>query len=305
MSYLQSGKVLAAVVGMTTISAVVAIFALEPWRSFCLVAAAVLFGIFLTLQVYWARKVEARRRQDQRKLLEHTQILGSLKNVPGSVAKTRESQRFQEEQIEALRGQLEAVLSQTGIAAIEEDKQYNYFSPKRIQALKIGSKPNAHIAGRAAALEERQAGSDSNQRAVLEPRVEISRTVGAVASKLLLQALTQVCEVDEIRSPADLGNLSGEVSYLVLEERALTTGRWFGALSSQGTDTFYDLYKAILALRRASSVIVVVVANAPATHMTGSLRGVADLVITEKDGVVTSAAEELSPVLQAVREYVK
>ncbi|PAT13592.1 hypothetical protein CKJ83_01795 [Corynebacterium hadale] len=120
-----------------------------------------------------------------------------------------------------------------------------------------------------------------------------------------MQSLGEVCEVHKIASPAALSPFPEEASYLILEEHALTEGRWFGALSAQGTSMFHELHQAIIELKRTGSVVVVVVANAPATHMTGSLRSSADLVITNRENEVATAAEEISPVLRAVREYLK
>lgn len=305
MKRLESGR---SITGLTAIAAILFIAAVlthNLFRAGLLVTAILVSALILVLSVSWARRVEAQRRQDYRHVASMAKDLSLLRNMSGSIAKSRESQRFQEEQLTRVSSMLEELaLDGAGVNDRAPSPQ-SYFSPRRIPASKPVEKPSSHVAGRQAALQNTSEGSKEKLHDLLYPSGEIARVVAVLGSSALRGVLSDFCCVREINDAVDLQKEGKDVSCLVIEERFLTQGRWFGSLSAQGTHVFRELYAQILRLKKQEDVVVVVVANAPASHMTSVLRDAADTVLPKQLGEDSVGAEMSNPVISAIDGYTR
>jgi len=257
----------------------------------------------LVLSVSWARRVEAQRRQDYRNVMSVAKELSLLRNMSGSIAKSRESQRFQEEQLTQINSAVEEWRDGETGSGGRSSEPLSYFSPRRISASKPVEKPNSHVAGRQAALQDTGEGSKEKLRELLYPASEVSRVVAVLGSSELREILSDFCSVRKIDSAVDLAKAGNDISYLVIEEASLTSGRWFGSLSAQGTHLFQELHSQIMKAQRNGNVVTAVVANAPASHMTSVLRDAADVVLSKKSRKDSRSAEMANPVIKAIDAY--
>lgn len=305
MKSLESGRSLATLVMIVALLLIAAVLTSDLARAVLLIAAVLIGALVLVLSVSWARRVEAQRRQDYRNLMAVANDLSLLRNMSGSIAKSRESQHFQEGQLTRLGSAVEA-LSQGGTdVGGRMPEPLSYFAPSRISASKPVKKPNAHLAGRQAALQDTGAGSHEKLRELLYPASEMTRVVAVLGSSELLNSLSDFCSIQKIDSPVDLAMAGNDISCLIIEEAFLTRGRWFGSLSAQGTHLFQELHSQILKAQRQGDVLTAVVANAPSSHMTSVLRDTADVVLPKSSNQDSQGAEIANPVIKAIDAYAR
>ena len=111
MKRLESGKSLATLAMLAAVLLIAAVLSSNLVRAGLLILAVVVAALILILSVSWARRVEAQRRQDYRNVMSVAKELSLLRNMSGSIAKSRESQRFQEEQLTQINSAVEEWLS--------------------------------------------------------------------------------------------------------------------------------------------------------------------------------------------------
>lgn len=136
-------------------------------------------------------------------------------------------------------------------------------------------------------------------RPIEQPR----RGVAVIASTALVEQLERDYAVSRLHPGTELAELDhAEPTALVIEERALEAGVWFGALRATGAALFAEL-QAVLSWAQAQQVTVYVLPDSVARPFSGALRRQASQLV--RSGATAPAVDPdvRLPLLEALVGY--
>lgn len=179
------------------------------------------------------------------------------------------------------------------------------FAPETITASSILDRPSAQNAGRLAATQTMDGDAFGVLRAIEDATDEArQRRIEVIGSKSLAKGLGQLGSVQRIEVPHQLGASCRGTSYLIVDERELTSGIWAGTLTTQATARFLSLADHV---RRAKArgVIVIVLKALQQDHFSNELRQMATVLV--EGGVPRWEWEDdiYSPVMEVVTSVLR
>ncbi|WP_109471094.1 hypothetical protein [Ornithinimicrobium cavernae] len=155
----------------------------------------------------------------------------------------------------------------------------NPYAPGLIQVSKVAV-PQMAVPGRAAASRPDDPLSDAKLATLLAGNFESSRPLACVIGSDALVALIRAdADVTRLYPSYEAPRLPEGTAFLVIEDRALLTGPWAGALQTNGTALFGQLNRLAESCRAMQVVVVYVDGAVPPGHFTQSLKEMATVVI--------------------------
>jgi len=92
-------------------------------------------------------------------------------------------------------------------------------------------------------------------------------------------------------------------AFFIVEDEALITGVWAGALQTQGTSLYKELRKLLSEAKRDGSALVFVATRREISHFVQEIESMCDLVITDGEYDISWAPDARIPYIECISEY--
>ena len=184
-------------------------------------------------------------------------------------------------------------------AELKTPRTISAFAPSGIPAIDIQGRPLAGAAGRFAA--DQVMGDDPGRAfryLMREPLENEDRQIRMLTSGQLFEAVRPLADVSLIMPGYGTLEPDPEVAYILIDERELKTGAWAGVLTSAGTANFLLLMDLLKAQKQLGTVVIVIEDDVPG-HFNGTLREMADVVVSNGTSDLRWENDVYSPILTA------
>ncbi|QNE89953.1 hypothetical protein H0194_02665 [Corynebacterium incognita] len=277
MKNLAAGKIQAGIILIAALIVVYGVFAFPGFTGrMALALGTVLFSFAFSIQLLWSRKMEGLRRKEQRENTKALKPLAKLASLQKKVALLKDTSESSFSDLNQKIQELESGINYPGSAGVPGSSN-DYLFPFTVSAHGATSR-NSHMPGRNAAGQDDHPKTPLILRGLLESG-EKKIVVSGVFDEKVRGALADKAEIRGFSLAEAPGALGIPALYLVIQESELEKGAWAGILDAQGTSRFRKLVSAMRTSANEGTVVVVIADGVP-SHMTGSLRNAATLLLS-------------------------
>lgn len=126
---------------------------------------------------------------------------------------------------------------------------------------------------------------------------------GIVSSRLRKQIISAGLDLQTLQPMISAAQRRPSAAFFIVEDSALITGVWAGALQTQGTGLYKELRKLLSDAKRDGSALVFVATRRMVSHFVQEIESMCDLVIKDGEYDISWAPDASMPYIDKISEY--